>query len=382
MAIATSTNVSIRLPNSIAECTSSAPCGVNDRSVHRGQVGQPSPEPVRRTAPPVTTSTMLATSVAQRERPQPGVEAGQAHSHLNVLAVRTVPSAAHRAVRRGRARRSRRRSAPPASRRRARPTGARPTNSPKAPYADDGQHHRAPGHEQQVDQVRRRQRRLGAEHAGEEQAERGERGGAGDDREHGADARPGRGPSRARTPPARARRPAAPRPPAGRTDLPGEQPGSRQRGGAESLDHAVPTLEAGRDRQRGEGGRHHRQRQHARGEDVDGGVGEVEVERVRRRRRHRPARSPGSRWRAAAARRCAASAATPSGPGPRPGGPAAPRRACGEKVPVVMASAPVRSAGGRRPRGCAGPGSATRAGRRTPRTTATPWPACWRRPGR
>ena len=63
-AIATSTKVSIRLPNSIASWTSSAPCGRNDWSVQRGQVGQPSPEPVSRTAPPVTTRTQLATSVA------------------------------------------------------------------------------------------------------------------------------------------------------------------------------------------------------------------------------------------------------------------------------------------------------------------------------
>ena len=48
-----------------AGATPSAPCGVNDPSVQRGQVGQPRPEPVSRTAPPVTTSTMLATSVAQ-----------------------------------------------------------------------------------------------------------------------------------------------------------------------------------------------------------------------------------------------------------------------------------------------------------------------------
>ena len=63
-AIATSTNVSSRLPNSIAACTSRAPCGVNDVDVQRGQVGQPRPEPVSRTAPPVTTSTTLATNVA------------------------------------------------------------------------------------------------------------------------------------------------------------------------------------------------------------------------------------------------------------------------------------------------------------------------------
>ncbi len=63
-AIATSTPVSIRLPNSMAACSVSSSCGVNEVEVHRGQVGQPRPEPVRRTAPPVTTSTMLATNVA------------------------------------------------------------------------------------------------------------------------------------------------------------------------------------------------------------------------------------------------------------------------------------------------------------------------------
>ena len=64
-ATATSTNVSSRLPNSIAAWKSSAPRGVKSSSVHRGHVGQPSPEPVRRTAPPVTTMPMLATSDAQ-----------------------------------------------------------------------------------------------------------------------------------------------------------------------------------------------------------------------------------------------------------------------------------------------------------------------------
>ena len=33
--------------------------------MHRGQVGQPRPEPVSRTAPPVTTIAMLATRLAQ-----------------------------------------------------------------------------------------------------------------------------------------------------------------------------------------------------------------------------------------------------------------------------------------------------------------------------
>ena len=74
-AMAASTKVSVRFPNSMAEWKSSAPCGVNDSSVHRGQVGQPSPDAVRRTAPPVSTMPMLATRVAQPSRTQPGAVA-------------------------------------------------------------------------------------------------------------------------------------------------------------------------------------------------------------------------------------------------------------------------------------------------------------------
>src|SRR3954467_15684809 len=45
-----------------------ARCGTNDCSVHRGQVGQPSPDPVSRTAPPVTTMSPLATTLARAIR--------------------------------------------------------------------------------------------------------------------------------------------------------------------------------------------------------------------------------------------------------------------------------------------------------------------------
>ena len=67
-ATATSTYVSIRLPNSMAPCTPSARWGTNDSSVHRGQVGQPSPEPVSRTSPPVSTISVFATTDAQAHR--------------------------------------------------------------------------------------------------------------------------------------------------------------------------------------------------------------------------------------------------------------------------------------------------------------------------
>jgi hypothetical protein len=68
IATAESTNVSVRLPNSMAEWKSRAPCGVNESSVQRGHVGQPRPEAVSRTAPPVSTMPMLAISVAQPSR--------------------------------------------------------------------------------------------------------------------------------------------------------------------------------------------------------------------------------------------------------------------------------------------------------------------------
>jgi hypothetical protein len=76
IAMAASTNVSSRLPNSIAPCMPSSPCGTYEASVHRGQVGQPSPDAVRRTAAPVTMMPMLATSDAHahpRTNPVDGV---------------------------------------------------------------------------------------------------------------------------------------------------------------------------------------------------------------------------------------------------------------------------------------------------------------------
>jgi hypothetical protein len=63
-AIAPSTNVSWRLVNSMTPWNELAFVGLSDEPVHCGQVGQPSPEPVSRTAPPVTTITTLATTDA------------------------------------------------------------------------------------------------------------------------------------------------------------------------------------------------------------------------------------------------------------------------------------------------------------------------------
>src|SRR4051794_18026568 len=65
---ATNTYVSIRLLNSMTPWAPRARCGTNELSVQRGQVGQPRPEPVRRTSPPVKTMTELATTAAHAQR--------------------------------------------------------------------------------------------------------------------------------------------------------------------------------------------------------------------------------------------------------------------------------------------------------------------------
>ena len=68
--------MSIRLPNSMAPCSPISRVEVSESSVHLGQVGQPRPEPVRRTAPPVTTMTTvmtMAASAARRTVPGDGV---------------------------------------------------------------------------------------------------------------------------------------------------------------------------------------------------------------------------------------------------------------------------------------------------------------------
>jgi hypothetical protein len=63
-ATAVTRKVSIRFPNSIAPCIPSSPWGTYEESVHRGQVGQPRPDAVSRTAPPVTTISTLTTRLA------------------------------------------------------------------------------------------------------------------------------------------------------------------------------------------------------------------------------------------------------------------------------------------------------------------------------
>jgi hypothetical protein len=63
-AMATSTNVSSRLPNSMRPWTPISGVGTRESSAQFGTSGQPRPEPVSRTAPPVTTMPIWETSDA------------------------------------------------------------------------------------------------------------------------------------------------------------------------------------------------------------------------------------------------------------------------------------------------------------------------------
>ena len=67
-AMAISTKVSSRLPNSMKACHSASGCGTYEPASHCGQVGQPSPDLVSRTSAPVHTMAMLATRFATAHR--------------------------------------------------------------------------------------------------------------------------------------------------------------------------------------------------------------------------------------------------------------------------------------------------------------------------
>ena len=119
----------------------------------------------------------------------------------------------------------------------------------------------------------------------------------------------------------------------------------------------------------GERRRHHRQGQHAGGEDVDRGVcarcRSTCSSRGDRADQHDHRDDDGQQQLLAVAQQ---QPRLHPRPGPAPSGAAARRPGAGRRSPVrrstLTAPAPVRSARGRRPRGCAGPGSATRAARR------------------
>ncbi len=69
-ATASTMRLNMRLPNSIAVLMgewSGWATGTKLSAVHRGQVGQPRPDPVRRTAAPVTVMPALATTAASAQ---------------------------------------------------------------------------------------------------------------------------------------------------------------------------------------------------------------------------------------------------------------------------------------------------------------------------
>src|SRR3989442_12673338 len=74
------TLISVRLPNSMSPWTPSAGVGTREVSSHRGQVGQPIPEPVRRTTPPVITMPTLAAREASAVRRSSADEARKVRS--------------------------------------------------------------------------------------------------------------------------------------------------------------------------------------------------------------------------------------------------------------------------------------------------------------
>ncbi len=80
-ASAPTTKVSVRLPNSTTPWMPSSGVLTSDSSVQLGNVGQPSPESVSRTAPPVTTIPICATSEAIAHRRKAGREGRGMRSH-------------------------------------------------------------------------------------------------------------------------------------------------------------------------------------------------------------------------------------------------------------------------------------------------------------
>ena len=135
--------------------------------------GSRGPEPVRRTAPPVSTMPMLATRVAQASG-----RSQRAHSHENVLDAATDPSTAQPA-----STASSRQAIRPSQQGVAHRLAERPRGQPGGDVAEPAvrrgrQDHRATGEQEQVDEVGHGQRGLGAQRARDQQAKRGERGGA------------------------------------------------------------------------------------------------------------------------------------------------------------------------------------------------------------
>ena len=235
-----STKVSSRLPNSIAPCRPSSGWDTKDSSVQRGQVGQPRPEPVSRTSPPVTTIPMLATreAIAQRGRAR-GPRTTRVRS-IGTTSGSGLPPTSQTSSTASSASGAPGRSPPLAAPRRGPRSAAGPGPAAGRPGSGPAARPGRPGQQHDVDQVGHGQGDLGPQPAGQEQRQADERRG-GDD--HQRDRRQRR-PRSERGPPAqrqadrgqdrRADRPgsAAPRRPcrrAARTGRAGWRPAARGR---------------------------------------------------------------------------------------------------------------------------------------------------------
>ena len=338
IATATSTKVSVRLPNSMAAWTSSAPCGRERRvgAARPGRAAEPG------AGQPDRAAGHDEHDVGDQAWPspaaQPAVGASDAargsrgHSHVNVLAVSDGaddgPDQQHQ---RGRARR-RVAVDEGVAHRLAERAGGQPAGRRCAEGAvrRRGEHDRAAGQQQQVERLAAASVASARSTPATSRPSEANAAVPSSDRQHGARAaQASRVPAEQPAPTSEITTICSSSTSSSAPTLPSSSP---ERGSGEApsrLMHAVAALEAGRDRQRGERRRHHRERQHAGGEHVDGGVVRSRGRSGARPGRRRPARSPGSPRPAAAARRCAASAATPSRPGRAPAGGAAPPRGAG-----------------------------------------------------
>ena len=155
--------------------------------MQRGQVGQPSPDAVSRTTPPVTTMPMLATKEATAQRrsaaspltsrstPVAGRRGGAVTTSIGIPSRRRAVRARTRTSREGTGQSGR---APTAYARRPSPSaavGSNPTTvCSDARVAVERQHQGAAGQQQHVDHVRQGEGRLGPQPSGQRQSQTAE----------------------------------------------------------------------------------------------------------------------------------------------------------------------------------------------------------------
>src|SRR6478735_245660 len=282
-ATAASANVRRRLPNSMKPWMPISGVLTRELLVHLGQVGQPRPEAVSRTAPPVTTSTVcpIRDRTARRRTVESTVTGsldarrptnwGRREAVLTLISIPFEPAdgccagenrphqqdkdsvAVHGAVQE---------RVPQAF---AKGPGRQQVNGVLGEFRQPlhGDHNAAQGAEQDPQQVGDGQRCLGADGARHQQAQGGERGGAQDQQ-------------------AQARQ--------DRQDLPRDEAGPPQRCGGQEPQHAVAAVEAGGDALPGEGRGHGAERQDAGDGNVDPAIPDAVEQRRDRQSNQRQER--------------------------------------------------------------------------------------------